>query len=780
MLDICKRITTRRVRLNLMLTKYQAIMKPENAISKSKLVLLSCVLFCFSAANLFAQKQDSVKVKVSSKNEEANRNVMLNASSATGPRQVPIGIPGMNIEVTINEDNLPVSFFFWPNLPTLHWRADASLSRIGLYKLSETGIVNGAVGYAVNSDSQLGGDTFNGKVNYTLNHFGSQQLDMNLNGPLGKGWSYTASMYQYTNPGNFKLGYADELERTQMYKVGLTKTFDKNKGNFSILYKYSKSKDLGSFIGYSYAPFIYKGDGSIKQLSGIPLGTTSNVQREGLIQYMDILTGEKKTGSLNDDNISGSNANEITGLFNYKFDNGMNLKMSAKYQKSVSSILLQIPLGINQNVSSTDGFSYYGTGSAFAGNVQTTLSLLDQAKLDDILYTAELSKQSGNHNWRAGLNEWYSKCNWTANGSFYFQESAAQPHLLTNSATGTFFSLNGSSEAYKGYENKLAAYFTDDWDITKRWNVYYGLRAEYQKVNVDNLPYDRYADFHVGSTNPATGVVANWVNTDRNFLNTVWTASTVYKLFKSFGLLGEVDYNQQHTHLEGYGGAEVPPSKVIPITIGRVGVYYNHKLFSLVSALTYIGKDNFYERRYMTNPNNFADNQTIACRYNVKTVGWTTDIVTNPFKNFNMHFLLTVQNPLYDNFKFTAFNKEYDFSGKKVTGLSQTLMEIDPSYNITSKLRLWTSFRYFGKQYANLSNILYFNGHWETFGGVNYTLNKNVNLGVTLVNFLNQTGVSGSIGGSDLMTDASKYKDYMMTGSYIRPFTAEFKASINF
>ncbi len=755
-------------------------MKSRKENLQRKLALFFCFLFLCSATSLLAEDQDSVKVKAPSKKEEANRNVMLNASSATGPRQVPIGIPGLSIDVTIYEDNLPVSFFFWPNLPTLHWRADSSLSGIGLYKLSETGIVSGAVGYAVNSNSQLGGDIFKGKVNYSINHFGAQQLDMNMNGPIGKGWSYTMSMYQYTNPGNFKLGYADELERTQMYKVGLTKVFDNKRGSISFLYKYDKSKDLGSMYGYGYAPFIYKGDGSIKEIPGISLGTTNNVQQNGLIQYMDIKTGKLTTASFNDNNITGSYAHEFTGLFDYKLDNGYNLKMSAKFQRSVSRLNLQIPMSITENVTASDGYTSYSTGAAYTGNVQTTLSLLDQGKLNDFFYTAELTKQSGNHNWRLGLNEWYSKCDWTANGTFYTQSSSSTPELLTSATNGTFFGLNSSSEAYKGYENKLAAYFTDDWDVNKRLNLNYGVRAEYQKVNVDALPYARYSGFHAGSINPTTGEVANWVNTDRNFLNMVGSVSAVYKLANSYGLLGEVDYNQQHSHLEAYGGAEIPPSKVIPITIGRVGLYYNHKLFSIVSALTYIGKNNFYERRYMVNPDDYTDNQTIACRYNVKTVGWTTDIVTNPFKNFNMHFLLTLQNPEYNNFKFTAFNNNYDFSGKSVTGLSKTLIELDPSYSLTEKLRLWASFRYFGKQYANLSNSLYFNGHWETFGGVSYTLNKNVNLGVSVVNFLNQTGVTGSISGSDLMTDASKYKNYLMTGSYIRPFTVEFKTSISF
>ena len=54
-----------------------------------------------------------------------------------------------------------------------------------------------------------------------------------------------------------------------------------------------------------------------------------------------------------------------------------------------------------------------------------------------------------------------------------------------------------------------------------------------------------------------------------------------------------------------------------------------------------------------------------------------------------------------------------------VKEIPQILVELDPSYNITNDLRLWLSFRYFGKTYANLQEALYFNGRWETFGGIN-------------------------------------------------------------
>ena len=58
-------------------------------------------------------------------------------------------------------------------------------------------------------------------------------------------------------------------------------------------------------------------------------------------------------------------------------------------------------------------------------------------------------------------------------------------------------------------------------------------------------------------------------------------------------------------------------------------------------------------------------------------------------------------------------------NGMIVKEIPQILVELDPSYNITKDLRLWLSFRYFGKTYANLQEALYFNGRWETFGGIN-------------------------------------------------------------
>ena len=79
--------------------------------------------------------------KDSNKKEENNRNVMLNAASANGPREIQIGLPSADVNVL--ENGLPVTFATNPHSVNSNWRSDASLSHVGLLKISETAITTG-------------------------------------------------------------------------------------------------------------------------------------------------------------------------------------------------------------------------------------------------------------------------------------------------------------------------------------------------------------------------------------------------------------------------------------------------------------------------------------------------------------------------------------------------------------------------------------------------------------------------------------------------------------
>jgi len=726
--------------------------------------------------------KDSIRLKepIASKREEANRNVMLNAESNSGPRFIQIGIPtGSAVDVpTILENDMPAVYYFFPRNPNTFWRAGSGLSGIGVLKISEVAITTGRVGYGVNSYTRKGGDKFAGQVNYGVNHFGMQRFDMNLSGKLAKDLNYSGSVYQMFDPGSAKLPFSEIQDRASIYTGVLTKYFNQRRGELSLIYRHSDAYSL-SFLS-SYAPFIYKGDGSIEELPGLPLGTTNIAPVDGTVTYKDMISGETKSTTFRD--AAKSTINQGMATFNYKYDNGLKLKVNGMYSNSDAGLVLTLPTSIINSSdvqSSPNVYTYPGTGSAYTGDVLNRLGLLDRAKINDAFFLAELSKKSGNHNWRIGINEMYSNVDHHASSVQYSQEIKEDPSRLSRNGS-EFYNFNTNGEYYNGYESKTALYFTDDWDITPKLNLYYGARLEYMNLDVDYLPYARFNGVYLGATNPSTNEVSNIVNYKTSRVNPIVTAALVYKLAPKYGITGEFTYNVQNPTLVNYAGSQVPITKNSAVPLGRVGVYYTSDKFSLVSAYSMIKKTNYFTRFNLTDPDGSGQVETVGTAYDVQTFGWTTDVVTRPFNNFNLHLLFTYQKPQYKNFDVTAFGNTYSFNNKIVTGQSKILIEVDPSYNLTKDLRVWSSFRYFGKQTANLSNALYFNGRWETFGGLNWALNKNINLGATVINLLNQTGAKGSISGAELITDASRYQNFLMAGQYLRPFTVEFSLGARF
>lgn len=63
---------------------------------------------------------------------------------------------------------------------------------------------------------------------------------------------------------------------------------------------------------------------------------------------------------------------------------------------------------------------------------------------------------------------------------------------------------------------------------------------------------------------------------------------------------------------------------------------------------------------------------------------------------------------------------------------------------------------------------------------IDYRINEHIALSANVINFLNHKGDNGAIGAADLVTDANLYQNYLMSGSFIRPFTTELSVKIDF
>lgn len=749
-------------------------------------------------ASTCVQAQTNKSNSEGSSKEEGNRNVMLNASSANGPREIQIGLPSADVNVL--ENGLPVTYATNPHSVNSNWRSDASLSHVGLLKISETAITTGNIGYAVNSFTQLGQEGFHGKLDYKSNHFGLQEFSLNLTGSIGKGWYYSANMYQDFDPGTFKIKLTPYQDRTQIYKAALTKLYNKGRGEFTAIYHYSNSHPVYTFATQS-APFIYVGDGSVKEYGDFKLGTTSYLPTDNNIVYRDMRTGQLKQTTLYD--ASENRSSEVTLMNTYKWDNGLTWKIIGRYDNAHGAVVYQTPMSLIK-VSGNNAYNYVTRGidgqlTPYTGDyVQTRMSCLNSGDIDELMFTSELSKKFKTSTLRIGVNEWYYNIDYTSNTTMYDQSvpsdgSYAVRLYDANKHNNYFYDFNkNASEYYKGHENKLALYITHDWDITPNLNVYYGGRLEWQALNGENAAVKnangeyvgRFADYHLGATAPDGSTVIKPTSLDYNWLNYDLTAAVTYKLTHNFGFTGDFTYIVQHPRLENFAPATLPNTDKISVPLGRAGIYYNNSWLSLTSLFSYISKTN------NNSTLNLQHNEEIMAApltYDIQTLGWTTDIVAHPFKGFDFHFLFTYQKPTYKKYETSVrFSDGYEGSinatGNIVAEIPQVLIEIDPSYMITKDIKIWTSFRYFSKTYANINEAYYFNGHWETFGGVNWQVNKKLSLGCSVVNFLNQTGAKGSIAGAELITkdEAKQYDGHLMTGSYLRPFTVEFTASLRF
>lgn len=760
-------------------------MKPHHSI----IICLATLLPVSLSAQDIIEKDTVMNNK-----EEKNRNVTLNASVTDQPRQINVGLPGTR-SASIFEDGIPVSYFFCPDMPYYSWFGGITYDKISVMSLSEGAIQYGEVSYIVDSYNRYSKDEFEGVAQYQFNHYGRQSLDLAVSGAIGQGWGYTANTRQVWDPGTYKLQAANLQNRTQSYKFGIDKRFAEGRGRMSALYQYSRFVSTKS----DYAPFIFVGDGTVKKYNGFNMGTDGYLANEmSSFTYLDVITGEIKTKSWKD----AATTYNHTVRFNYEYQflSGTRFSLSSKLKFARDHIAT---LSMS-NITDNNGLYYYADGSLYTGDKAQNFNVFYSPSKDtEWLTRATLTGNSpnGRHSWRLGADYWYQKSYMHDMTTSFLQEVKESPsELYTKNTDGTLNRgqlYNPSAGYYDGHENILAVFASDDWNVTRRLWMSLGFRLAYQGYAADtanNIDGDDTNTRHGGwylndGTHKETRITGDWVNPSAAY-------NIRYTIARGFGALGEYVFTRQRLNLADYGSASYPDVAAMNTNMGRVGVFWNTPWMQLVSQFSYINKTNNKRR------NNFyhvmttdaidgsglkagdEDSRGVQMAYGIQTLGWTTDVVLTPFKGYTFHGSLTIQDPKYKNFDLYATFSDgvtdgMDVSDNTVTSMSKVLIELDQSYAV-DKWRFNLNFRYFSKQYINKTNTLFFNGWWESFGGVSYQLNKQVGLAVNVVNLFNQTGAKGDIGAADLVTDKTPYINYIMAGSYIRPFEVSATATIKF
>ena len=724
----------------------------------------------FLGASVIAQQKDSLSQKQKAPDTEENRNVMLNASSNTGPREVNIGLPSSVGGITVLENDLPVVYHFWPELPSRTWRPSQSLDMAGLVSVSESTVTLGDFGYAVSSYTKTGSDRTQLVGTIKGNHHGYYLGDVNLSGRFGNSnWHYALGALVTGDPGEAKHKGSRLIDDTQLFRGVMTYRFDE-KNEINLGYKYAHSKIIGH-----YAPFVYHTDGKVTEYKGIGIGTDSYMLSDGYVIFKNILTGEPYRANFEGSDSplwSFSHTFDLWG----KHDMGKDwlLKHSTRIRYAESSA--PIPLLAGTVARGTDSYTYQD-GTPYIGEYVQRMLAIFSPKTPTTTWMTRLwaEKRTATHQWRFGVfGQYYKEDHYHQDRTFLFHSVEKQPRMLyKNGTTDPFFDYNVGGEYHDGYETKITAYASDSWAVTPWLDLSYGANFRYQKMEGDYSLQPRV------TTNTVLHQPFTTFNHDWYHLN--GDLRTVIKLTPQFGLLGNFTYQEKHGYLEDYSGAYTPDFAKTKTPFLSGGIYYNNNWLSLVSQVSTLTRNN-YQTRLSISDRHSNQNRVVSVHYDIKTIGWTTDMVLKPFNNFQLHYLITLQNPEYNNYSWVnPFNSQpISYDGNVVNGISKVLMEIDPSYSI-NKFRFGLNFRYFSKQYVSLTNQFFIEPRWESFFSSSYDINKHFNLGFNVVNIFNQTGASTSIANSEVpYANIQDAEGTLVTGSYIRPLTFEFQLNFKF
>lgn len=741
------------------------------------------ILLCLSLA-VGAMAQEPVVDSTKNVSGDSNRNVLMNASFASQPRQISLGLP-ISGYAYIYEDGLPVSYYNYQVYPYKSWHSGVSHEAVRTMGPQDMVLKYGVITYSVDSKSQLAGDKFEGKLNYSLNHFGRQMVDANVSAPIGKGWGLSVGTFHNFDPGSNHLDMTSLQESAHFYKAAVSKIWDDGRGKAGLIYQYSQFKEIVE----NYGPFIFVGDGSVEAYDGFKLGIDQYCPANRMVKYLDVSTGQMTEQDIDDANTN--KVHNVNFVLDYLWDNGVKLAVHSKFKHGQSLRTSPTVMGVS-DVTTSNGYTYED-GTPYAGKVQTRRILHFDGFEDSWMTNAELSGKSvnGRHRWRAEVDYWLNHAGTNTSMYLYGHEVRKDPKLLLlHGSEG--YSYNSYAEYYNGHEHKLFGLASDEWSVSNRLWLYAGARAEFLNVR-GYAANDMYAGNarHVGFSLANDGVIRNHFS-DSHF-NYALIGMAHYALLPGFGLQTEFTTAIIHSQLFHYGTFNYPTQESMPTSYFRGGIYWKNKWIDLTSQITYITMKNSEERPNFSHvltkdvgdmKAGMSESFTTPYYYDMATLGWLTDAVITPIDGLSVHVMFTIRDPKYKNFKITptfsdGVTEEYDFTDKTITALSKMELEIEPSYRF-GDWRVWLSARYFSKQFVNKTNSLYFNGRWETFGGVDYRLNSHISFAASVVNILNQKGASGKIPSADLIADPSLYTNYVMAGTFIRPLTFEFTTKLNF
>lgn len=388
------------------------------------------------------------------KTEKDNSGIFLNAASDGKPREISLGLPTNSAgSVQVFEDGLPVSYSN-AIYPYKSWHGGTSAHRTGSIGPMETAMRMGDIAHYADSHNKVGSEKFKGTLSYRINQYCQNKIDANVTGPLGRGWGYSLNAFLNFDKGSNHLTVYPLRDRHQFYKGALSRNLG-NRGEISLVYQYVNYMSIKENVG----PFVFVGDGSVREVEGFCLGLDNYYIADRDFSYMNFKTGRMET----EDYIKGNTdeSHHFTLNLSYQLRQGLNLEVHSRFKSAESSRTSMNVAGIE--TVTADNLYTYADGTTYTGMIQRRSMLHFDIFEHSLFSTAMLHGTGSRHKWQAGLDLWFSNSgNITSSGSTAHELKNDPQRLYKNGEA--FYNFNTAGEYYEGCDHKIAVFACDEFE----------------------------------------------------------------------------------------------------------------------------------------------------------------------------------------------------------------------------------------------------------------------------------------------------------------------------
>ena len=260
------------------------------------------------------------------------------------------------------------------------------------------------------------------------------------------------------------------VDQKQMYNMTLSRRWKNS--TLDATYRFSICND-NIDNGYSFAPFVYNGDGTISAFGGFRLGKDCYFTADDAVSYMEIRDGKIKHSSLG--NMDHRYLHDFSVMFNHKHHSGWDLdaKLHILYMQPSQSAKIGLA-GIDK-VTAEKGFTA-ADGAAFTGYMQNRLVTVDnQEEFDvDLRFTAQRRFDQA-HRLRLGAELLYSDQMHSASTFYYAHTVEADPSRIYKGGLSTW-GMNTSGLYYDSFRFSLPLYALHDYTPVDRLMLRTGVR----------------------------------------------------------------------------------------------------------------------------------------------------------------------------------------------------------------------------------------------------------------------------------------------------------------